>query len=75
MQDGIGEETGITGRYEDRILVGAEKLMVGGGIPQDHGLVHCPVDIGFAGDRPGGLLNAGIEMSGDAQVAEGDMAC
>lgn len=38
MQDGIGEETGITGRYEDRILVGAEKLMVGGVSPRIMGL-------------------------------------
>lgn len=48
--------------------------MIGGRVPENHGLFHGAVDICLARDGAGRFGDGGAEMSGDAQVGEGDMA-
>ena len=65
-KNSVGDGVGIADGQENCILVRAEKLMIGRGIAQNHGLVHCAVDIGLARNGAGRFGNGGAEMSGNA---------
>lgn len=74
MKNGGSDGVCVADRHKDSIFVGCKEFMIGGSVSENHGLFHCAVDIGFARNGAGRFGDRGAEMSGDAQVGEGDMA-